>query len=1445
MSPRKKVAGLSLISLILTYEFHVAALALALGNNRADTYSIAEYASDYDFLRKQLEKGIPPEAPLLERSYVVPSEMNLSLADEIWLKIAPLISLGYSEKEITDAIGKAGLPRSIEVDGLLISLDYANLRVTRNLNDGEVSVEIPIICNSSLSSIHYVVKGVKKHVKLYNITSTRYYNVSVRASDLYEVTYSDGLGGFHKAISDLSGNLKDNIINVYFPGLHKPNFSEIRFDFPSCGIGLSLRVLERKVYNIDSNEGRVDCYWFRVNATLKAIRDVFWVSLLIGHGDLWRIKHWLMLRKGEYSWDHWVKWTPNDKLIVKFLVGGFRNTFILNFGDTPSGKNDFLSRVLSEDELRNLLKQPPYVKLNLSKAPGGFNVKFANEKITNETIWVCGKEYERLVKLGWREAKSLFIDSGEVEWEYEVTNETLGQYDSIKLFYNPLKVKRGELVHGLILRNYADANLSYSLRLRTTAGFFFSKVEEGNGNIILSKASTNSLLLIQQEPALGDAVLELVKDGRVVAGVRVSLALKATMFWKGFWDGLATKLPGILITAGVMVAMGFLIPKAYVRPVYYLLLGLGVLSNILEVTSDIAEANRAKAEMLALAEVLENRSREFIARSEAEHAAECMSFAFTLRREVNETMNNLLLNVISDLAIGVSFDEIWIALGLKEPLARDEFERQYKIGYARGRVTGAVISGILYITLLIMVNRIKVERIGQRLTAGQVLKLIVRGIYNWITPAIWDAIVLACGKIKGFTNKVVDLLLGNKYSRRFGDAIGNLLQDAKGELPRIRDTLDISSGISKNVLENVPSRESSKKILDVIGSIVKLYSLEELKEKGRTITRSIVSMWIKGGDETIDNLNDWLNGNPDKIRAFADEILVVIKEDAAEDVGLKIGDIATNYFDIKSKYGEEAAKTFLNLVLKSPEKLESILKSLRCKIFAKTHSVTLKRDEAYMIVLDERFEKGVYIVRVYFQHGDKSSVIEFPISTKGSSVVTIPADKVNKILNSIGSNEARIEITKIIMMDYRLSFISSFWNGQIELDLFNNEIMLGRERYKCSVEAGHGKEGIFVEVTVKSGNTQGKSLVLVFHSNGKVAVLHGEHKFPLESIEIDAEHNAVKVTYEMEREKQECEYSLWSGIEEVVVDGKKNRKLVNIDKRLQWEEKIGERTAIGLKQNLLILLGYEAYGIVKEEIGKNYFIIVEYDNGKIASTKDESIAVKVPEGAKETKAIYVFSLEISPVEGPPTLPEVIKKKVINALKEVIKHLAEGSLRAAADPLGTAGEYAVHVKSSDNILNKLGKALKIPENELEAFKNAVNVELRGELNPDKGSADIIIKAKRDITINGRAFKSDDVIAIVEVKSTVRIGVDTFPNAFKEMYDDAVKSLRDHIKNYRTATYGVIVILGYNPEMMLLSMHVKDEPFFPVEILTKEGIYENPYIEVLPREKILPPQGGQGS
>ncbi|MGB9717522.1 MAG: hypothetical protein ACPL4E_03655 [Thermoproteota archaeon] len=204
------------------------------------------------------------------------------------MAIAPLISLGYGEKEIVRAIGGLGLPRRIEADGVSILIDYASLRVTRGLEDGGVYVEIPVVCNSSLSSVYYELKGVKKHVKLYNVTSTKYYNVSIRTSDLYDVAYSSREpGGFYKAILDLNGDLKNNVINVYLPGLDGPVFSEIRFNLSSYGVSLSLRTLERKVYDIGSGGMRVDCHWIRANATLRVERDVFQALFRIGHGGGW------------------------------------------------------------------------------------------------------------------------------------------------------------------------------------------------------------------------------------------------------------------------------------------------------------------------------------------------------------------------------------------------------------------------------------------------------------------------------------------------------------------------------------------------------------------------------------------------------------------------------------------------------------------------------------------------------------------------------------------------------------------------------------------------------------------------------------------------------------------------------------------------------------------------------------------------------------------------------------------------------------------------------------------------------------------------------------------------------------------------------------------------------------------------------------------------------
>lgn len=73
--------------------------------------------------------------------------------------------------------------------------------------------------------------------------------------------------------------------------------------------------------------------------------------------------------------------------------------------------------------------------------------------------------------------------------------------------------------------------------------------------------------------------------------------------------------------------------------------------------------------------------------------------------------------------------------------------------------------------------------------------------------------------------------------------------------------------------------------------MIEQYSPDELKEKCGAIVRSIVSMWIKDGDEAMESLKSWLSVNakePSKISTL-EEILLAIKGDATEGIGLKIG----------------------------------------------------------------------------------------------------------------------------------------------------------------------------------------------------------------------------------------------------------------------------------------------------------------------------------------------------------------------------------------------------------------------------------------------------------------------------------------------------------------------------------------------------------------------------
>ncbi|MEM3711993.1 MAG: hypothetical protein QXR97_00400 [Thermoproteota archaeon] len=272
-----------------------------------------------------------------------------------------------------------------------------------------------------------------------------------------------------------------------------------------------------------------------------------------------------------------------------------------------------------------------------------------------------------------------------------------------------------------------------------------------------------------------------------------------------------------------------------------------------------------------------------------------------------------------------------------------------------------------------------------------------------------------------------------------------------------------------------------------------------------------------------------------------------------------------------------------------------------------------------------------------------------------------------------------------------------------------------------------------------------------------------------------------------------------------------------LNRAFKWKEDTKGREHIGLKEKLLVLLGYQAYQDLKEGIGSKYGILVEFDNGRKAYTGDESIAIHVPEGASKMETIVVTSIE---------------ERMRYDLHEIIECFARGEERDAAIPIGRVGEHIIYTKHLDEIKELIVQKLRedgVPEEQIWYFREKVVSKKLGTDASGERVTDIVFRAQEEIVLGGKRFKKDDVVAIVEIKSTTK----TYSESeFKERFGEAVGDLKNkyvNIEDYKTAMYGVAVAFGFEPEEMLWSLTLFNELSYPSNI----GPYENPYIEVFGR------------
>ena len=1060
-------------------------------------------------------------------------------------------------------------------------------------------------------------------------------------------------------------------------------------------------------------------------------------------------------------------------------------------------------RMLREDEVKKLFGIPEDEKLEPSKIPSNYEVKLLKEEVLNqsEVITVNDEFYEWLKYNGLEDYDYKYGDIGETKWDLDKAATKVSHRKEIELIYHPLAYGGGDLVQGVLIRNYATCNAEYELEV--FAGPIRAPPEK---HVITVPAfGSTPLHLIQLEEDVEHSVFINLRYGdRVVATLQASFRKgEPPMFWRGFWDGFVSKGWGIVVTCGIMIIVGFVLPPKWAAAASLAILATGIATNMLEIWTDVHNALAAMDSLNGLADVCEGRSKEFNEIGMAHHANELSELSQILRLEARDINDNLLSNVLSNLALDVSWDEIRIAFGLKEPPSTKD--RDYRVGYATGRVVGAIVSCAAYVTTFYaVVNRIKAERAGGKpLTVEDVLRIVGRGIWNWMTPAIFDALML---RLKPSFHKVADLLLGNKYSRKFGDVVEDLIERINNP-SKIEDILETASEISKHTLENVPSGESSGRILNAISTIIKHYSLEEFQEKGGIIVRSIVSMWIKDGDDAIESLNNWLNKNtkdPDKIKAL-DEILIMIKGDARKGVGIKIGKIIDNYFDIKGKYDENVAGIFLTTVLENPDVLDKLVAKISSIEYYKVswerlREVTLEKGDGAMLSLGKGNDvgPGIYKAKIYWEYGGKKGVVEFSFrkDTK-SSQFWMPKDCAEGILNDIGVDEATIKIVCAEIVTYipEMHFPKKFsLITEVTLDIIDNKIKAYDESDRMlneipveSWSLRNSERGAALDVVTGAKDIYGEPIIFTFYEDGRVYV-HKPIAHPISSIKVYKGRWII-------------EYRMGNDIN--VFTCIVGRDII-VPQRLEIADDVSNvegHQDIGLKERIF-LSGYYVQGLEKVdknvEFKERLVLIVcfidKYGEYKYAYCFNPRLTVKVPEDA--TKIAYV---------------EVLK------YADTVNDLAGCLNMLKSDPentelIGQVVELWVE-KNKDLLLNKFCEETGIPRDAVDARRLH---NWAGNVGPD-----FQIEAKWDITDKyENPFKKGEVTAIVEVKGTAIHD----PTVFDLQVNKGRKKLTDFLMESETARYGVLFVLDYD-----IWSSSEEGLSMPESV----GNYKNPYIEITRR------------
>ncbi|MBO3842288.1 MAG: hypothetical protein FGF48_07725, partial [Candidatus Brockarchaeota archaeon] len=733
------------------------------------------------------------------------------------------------------------------------------------------------------------------------------------------------------------------------------------------------------------------------------------------------------------------------------------------------------------------------------------------------------------------------------------------------------------------------------------------------------------------------------------------------------------------------------------------------------------------------------------------------SFFQELRSRIRENQGLIVGSTALDLVTDVTIRDVFIVFG-------KDGATEYEKGKAMGRLVGTALSLIGYATTY---YRFLSEG-PKLLSLGGKIRAFLRGVYNWITPPLWDVGVIA-GKLTA--RAVAASLAISEGSDDFKQRL-NEIKDDEGSLSSLveftgrflDDALDVSSKLEL-------SEEAFFGLLWAYGKC-------ELSE----------GTWGKFIQEV-----ERIGG---KSKRCADELLRSIFNAEGAEVEYAVLKLAPRLAELSSEeigclekfLAAGVGMKKIGSILERLGELTELLTGIKSFDFqAKPRRITLKKGESSCMKIgkDSKLEAGTYIVKVCWEYGEKSGVAEFPITrTVESDQIIIQEHVVDQILEEIGSDDAEVSITKAEFFDYKFFFPTEFSAGgkRIEVDLFYNEMTIDRRNYRFEPHTDIWRGRLRVDAEFEGKNIEGKNLLLSFYKDGEVRIRYGEDSFLIKEISADTSIELMTIKYR----DNVAEYSF---------------NLKHLDEqtgRLFYEIPVKEgQTHVWLKERLFRLFGYDAFEELREGIGSKYGIIVGYDNGKKAYCGTKGFGASIPKGASKVEWIKVITIE---GRIPQLLHEIIEAKDLSDM---------------GPKIGEAGERIVvfgyeGINYLRGLLATFSEKTEIPLSVLEG-KNSMNEDVvkfeylkegkSGEESSGRSKPDALMIANDDIVVNGKvAFKKGEVMAIIEVKSSVS---EESPDDLCEvaMSEKGLERYVD-IEEYKNVKYGIAIGFSYDPEDILV-------------------------------------------